>query len=159
MIDILLRSSIILLLTIALSKICRRITASLRHLMWLTGLVAAALLPVAAATLPEFDLPVLPPSPVVAAPPATLNIIQARLTPATPKPAPWPDTVRLWFKTHWLVPLWAIGVVCVLFRFLLAVTTVQRLLRNSPTRCANRNGRSYCRTCAHACQLPARYSC
>ena len=109
MMDILLRSTVILLFTLGVSRAARQATASLRHLLWLSGLLAAALLPLAVAVLPKIDLPLLPPQPVAAVQASSIEIIPPPMTAVVSKPSPWFESALFWLKLNWMTALWAAG--------------------------------------------------
>ncbi|MEO8451163.1 MAG: M56 family metallopeptidase [Gemmatimonadota bacterium] len=84
MASVALKASAVLLITASLAFVVRRASASIRHLVWSTGLAATLLLPVAAASLPSW--PILrvsgeTPAPAVLAPVKVL-VISADAAPA-----------------------------------------------------------------------------
>jgi len=60
LLSILVKSSVLLLFTLAVTQLMRQRSASLRHFLHSVAIVSALLLPIAASMLPELRLSVLP---------------------------------------------------------------------------------------------------
>ncbi len=128
--DVTLRSSLVLLAALGCTALMRRRSAAARHLVWLAALAAVLLLPAARWAVPAWRVvpvpaaaravvPPLPPAaaPVMAEPAVPVAEPASRAVPAAPVPAP-----RSWAQVVLL--LWATGAALVALRLVLGVARV-----------------------------------
>ena len=150
MIDILAKTTILLVLVTTAAHLLRRRTAALRHLMWMFAIIALIAIPVLSAFTP-FRLRVLPVTaasqPAQVAPDASVE--HAPLPPSAPPVALHDQSTRAGEKTvvqvpdatparapigtgTWLLLAWAAGVVLLLGRFAVGLIRVQRIAGRAP---------------------------
>ena len=148
MLDILVKTTILLVLVSVAAHLLRRRTAALRHLLWTFALVALVVLPLLSAFAP-FQLRILPASATSALPgspgpsgrsersPTHSNVEAAVVEHTTPSEAP-PTAATPAFTlpsvdsgTLWL-GVWAFGVLLLLGRFALGFRRVSRIAHRAP---------------------------
>jgi hypothetical protein len=145
--DAILKASLVLLAAAVATRLLRRASAAMRHLIWTIALVSALLMPVLSLALPRWQLPLL--STPAAQPPAVI------VTPSAPQPsraresddvsAPalstrsaitntpasedvWNPIASIGFELV-VVLIWAIGAALIVSRVLIGVLAVQWMSR------------------------------
>jgi TonB family protein len=123
--NVIAKASIILMVAAAASIVLRRASAAARHAVWIFAIVAAVLLPLVAAVVPELQLPVLPESVVsVRLVPATLQA-EAALAQHEPKLSPAINV------GNGLLVLWGAGMALLLMQIAAATAGVSRLAKSA----------------------------
>ena len=119
------KTSLILLSAGLLSMLFGRASASTRHAMWMLALISVLLLPASSMLMPQLDLPILPQtSTSVAFLPADSHATAAPGVERGLKPS----TTYL-AETLWLQPafIWILGVAFLIVRLLMGMIAVRRL--------------------------------
>jgi TonB family protein len=127
--NIVLKTTFLMLCTTILSLLLRRSSASVRHAVWLLGMIAMLFLPVASLIVPQFEWSVLPAVstsvtflPVEKATAGT-PLAERGLTPATT------DTARKLLAAPEF--LWFMGTVVLFTRFATGFITVRRMAKGA----------------------------
>ena len=148
LVDLAVKSAAILVCAIAVVAMMRRASAASRHAIWTGAFVALLLLPIARASLPEIQIPILaadsPPRVISQksdewlAPPVLDAPLLVSETPTFERPserpaAPTPEPAR---SRRWTLALvvgvvWAIGASLVLARLVSGFLATRRLRRNA----------------------------
>jgi beta-lactamase regulating signal transducer with metallopeptidase domain len=141
--QVVLKTTLILLIAGGLSLLLRRSSAAVRHAVWALALLAVLCFPFASALLPPLELPILQeetsvvPNVVIQAAvireplPAEFIPQVAPQTAGVALPAPFGPAVEPWLWRRWLFTTWALGASVVLVRWLHAVWELRRLKKNS----------------------------
>lgn len=134
--DLLAKSSIVLLLAFAVQLLWRKASTAHRCLIWRAAFATLALLPLTVLVKPQWSLAVPPEFPVLVAPPMPAVSTAASLSAApvqTGMDAPLSQSLQLprWSAAQLGLGLWACGVVLLLGWRLLGTRQVRKLLRES----------------------------
>ena len=132
--SITLKPAVILLCALSVTAFARRHSASTRHMILVIGLISALVLPVAASTLPKWDLPLLAPW-TQPAPPAALKVNRAitsglNVSELSKEKRYFDETSKLSCQNALLV-LWTAGFLFFLTRLVLGIVAVSRIYSNA----------------------------
>ena len=149
---IIIRTSVLLMCVSVVSLALRRASASVRHALWVVGLLAVLVFPVVSNLIPELDLAILPaitattifdttPSPVAAPDVVAVfegseieqshdaSALSSTVVPSrTPSASKW--TSR-WTGGQWLALLWALGSCVFVFGWMKSIWDLHRLTERS----------------------------
>ncbi len=137
--QIVLKTSLILMSAGVLSILIKRSSAALRHAVWILALIAVLAFPVASALLPPIELAIFPePEPVLSAiavgPSAaqqTFSPLVPGTEPATVESAPETPILEPWSWMEWFFGIWAAGALLVLLSWFRALLELRRLKNSS----------------------------
>jgi beta-lactamase regulating signal transducer with metallopeptidase domain len=131
--NLLIKSSILLLGATVLVTMFRKASASTRHTLWAMGLLAALLFPLASLILPEISVPVLRDSHArIGSPPIDGGSVRAvGVLPERPGRPETAAAVSRFTLAQWIALVWAMGSVVVGIRSFLGLREVRRLRRMS----------------------------
>src|SRR5262249_32501793 len=122
--DILAKGSIILLSAAVLSAALRRASASTRHAVWILAIASASLLPLAAAVVPRFELPlVLRGSANVTFLPTEVAADARAGEQYTVQPSV--------INSFQLAAVWLVGFACLFLRFIVGAATLRRVAHSA----------------------------
>ena len=146
---IVVRTSVLLACVSLLSLALRRASASVRHALWVVGLLAVLVFPLASRVLPEWDWVVLPettppavafdttPEPAVVPEPGAaythVSPEPSRAASATTDPAVHPHipASTRWNWSNWLALIWALGSLVFMLGWAKSVWDLHLLTRSS----------------------------
>jgi len=138
MLDVLVKSTIILVFTAAFSFLFRKGSAATRHVIWTIGILCIVALPLLSMSLPSFDLKILPELRPPSTPPAIVTSPPVPPTPMTDAaiPPPVPEAIRsAWTRSEIMLVVWLGGALFVWLRRLVGKLAIRGLLRRaSPIR-------------------------
>ena len=160
--DIIIKTTLVLGIAAAAAAALRRASASTRHFVWTLGMLGALSAPLVSFAVPRWELPIVqletdaPQAPAAAIAPIhegqTATALRAGsdvgragaatrggLTPATAmtgsEPGRWATHFASWATTSWTMLLfvaWAVGALVILGRVLLGLVAVQVMTRRTP---------------------------
>jgi TonB family protein len=126
--QIIAKTTILLLGAACAGALLRRASAAVRHAMWVLALTASMLLPLPVKFIPRLDLPVLPDNGI------SVTFLQVGQALAVTTPDPTLKPAAAGRRPNWLLlseSIWALGTVLLLLRFAVGAAAVRRMSRRS----------------------------
>ncbi len=136
LIEVTLKALLVVVVAGCLTVALRKATASRRHAIWLAAIVLLITLPIAAFTLPQFSLPLLPAEPIVAnsMTPTVFPPDVSTLAASPPEASSdWALAISL-FVDHWstfALVVWATGFFLLTVRAVVGLIRLERLRRGA----------------------------
>ena len=130
--DVIIKTTMLLIFARLLSAILRRASASVRHAVWASALLAVLVFPLIS-TLPAVDLAILPQSfgsSAPTGPPAAAPVSIPAIPVSTDVAAPV-ETSNRWNAARWVVFVWALGFCAVALQTIIAWRELHRLKMGS----------------------------